>query len=188
MMENSELLKIDKEWTLFLDRDGVINERPVDDYVRSWNEFKFMPGVPEALRLLAARFGKIIVITNQQGIGKNLMTSEDLLQVHHKMTEAVEKEGGRIDAIYYCPDLETKPGNCRKPGLAMARRAAEDFPSIRFERGVMVGDTGSDMLFGKNGGLQTGFVGKADEPVADKLVDHRFGSLLAFAQFLSAND
>ena len=71
---NLQDLKIDRGWTLFLDRDGVINRRIVDDYVKSWDQFKFLPGVPDAIKRLAGVFGRIIVVSNQQGIGIGLMT------------------------------------------------------------------------------------------------------------------
>ncbi len=74
-----ELKSIDKEWTLFLDRDGVINYEKKDDYIRNWQEFKFYGGAKDALKIFAKKFGTIIVVSNQRGIGKGLMTDEDLL-------------------------------------------------------------------------------------------------------------
>jgi len=67
-------MQIDKSWTLFLDRDGVINKKIDNDYVKAWEQFEFLPGVIEALKILSAKFGKIIIVTNQQGVGRQLMS------------------------------------------------------------------------------------------------------------------
>lgn len=75
-------LHIDSEWTLFLDRDGVINEEKKEDYIRNWAEFKFYPESLLALPLLAQKFSRIIITTNQKGIGKGLMTGLDLTDIH----------------------------------------------------------------------------------------------------------
>ena len=74
--------QIDKQWSLFLDRDGVINRRIVDAYVRDPSEFVFLPRVPEAMALLRRIFGYVFLVTNQQGIGKGLMGVDDLERVH----------------------------------------------------------------------------------------------------------
>ncbi|NOX86952.1 MAG: HAD family hydrolase [Chlorobi bacterium] len=174
-------LSPDKSWTLFIDRDGVINRRPVGDYVKKWDEFEFLPGVPEALAQLSGIFGRIIVVTNQQGIGKGLMTSGDLEEIHRKMVDKIGKAGGRIDAIYFCPDLEGEAENCRKPGTGMAERAKADFPEIDFSRSIMAGDTENDMLFGKNAGMITVLINTNDIPVNEIPSDAVFPNLISFA-------
>ena len=173
---------------LFLDRDGVINYRPPNDYVKKWEEFEFLPGVLKALKILSVRFPKIILITNQQGIGKNLMTHESLHIIHQKMLDEIKANGGRIDGIYYCPDLATKPHTCRKPGIKMAEMAKNDFPEIDFKNSLMVGDTASDMTFGRNAGMKTILVGSQNEVIKKDLVDYNFRSLFDFAKSVSAND
>ncbi len=185
---NKELIKIDTSWTLFLDRDGVINRRPPNDYVKDWAEFQFLPGVLDALPLLSKRFRYIVVVTNQQGIGKKLMTAEDLEDIHDQMIKEVKSAGGHLDAIYFCPDLVTKAANCRKPGLTMARTAQKEFPGINFEKSIMVGDTVTDMQFGKAAGMITVLVGNPDENMPSGIVDLRFESLFEFAKSLAAND
>jgi len=140
-------------WTLFLDRDGVLNRRLPGAYVRSWEEFEWLPRVLDALALLSHSFGRIVVVTNQQGIGKGLMGEEELAEVHRRMLAAVEAAGGRIDGIYYCPDLASSPNNCRKPAPAMAIQAKQDFPEIDFRKSVIVGDSISDMQFGQQLGM-----------------------------------
>ena len=113
------------EWTLFLDRDGVINRRIVDGYVTRWEEFEFLPGVLEAIKILSERFKYIFVITNQQGVGKGLMTMEQVDDIHDKMCTEVESCGGLIDGILVCPRLSTDPDNYRKPNPDTGRTAGK---------------------------------------------------------------
>ena len=182
------LNQINSEWTLFLDRDGVINKRPPNDYVKTWDEFKFLPGVLESLKILTAKFSKIIIITNQQGIGKNLMTSEDLKIIHNNLIREVSENEGRIDAVYFCPDLATKAVNCRKPNINMAKHAKHDYPDIDFSTSIMTGDTLSDMKFGKNAGMKTIFINTNNSPLDPSESDHSFPNLLEFARAINANN
>ena len=92
-------LNIAKDWTLFLDRDGVINKKLDNDYVKHWIEFEFLEGVLDALKKLDTVFGKIVVVTNQQGIGKNLYRIEDLELIHKNMLYEITYLGGRIDKV-----------------------------------------------------------------------------------------
>jgi len=140
--------------TLFLDRDGVINRHLPDDYVKNWEEFEFLPGVLDALVLLSDIFQHIVVVTNQRGVGKGLMTENDLNTIHETMLSVIQKNGGRIDKIYYCTDLENESIN-RKPNSGMANQAKKDFPGIDFEKSIMVGDSTSDIEFGNRLGMKT---------------------------------
>ncbi len=149
---------INKSWTLFLDRDGVINRRLVDDYVKSWEEFEFLEGVLEAIEQFNHLFGTIVIITNQQGVGKGLMTLEQVDEIHQKMISIINKNGGRIDKCYICPNLKTDKAACRKPEIGMAIQAQKDFPNINFEKSIIFGDSASDMQFGKNAGMKRVFV------------------------------
>ncbi len=192
MAELKKILNINTTWTLFLDRDGVINRRLKDDYVKNWAEFQFMEGVLEALPELAAIFGRIIVVTNQQGVGKGLMNSKQLDTIHEKMKQAVEQAGGRIDLILTCPDLSSKKPNCRKPNPDMGHWAKEQFPEIDFKRSVMVGDSITDIQFGENLGMTTIWVrGKEDEyhrlrKLDGKIrIDYRLSGLAHLTQILS---
>jgi len=137
-----------EDWTLFLDRDGVLNKRIVGSYVRDWSEFEFLEGVLDALAMLAPKFGRIVVVTNQQGVAKGVMTEEALVELHQKMITAVHQAGGRIDKVYYCPAHQRDNPVCRKPNTGMAMQAKADFPAIDFKRSVMVGDSVSDLEFG----------------------------------------
>ncbi len=150
---------IDNTWSLFLDRDGVINRRIVGGYVTNFSEFIFLKGVPESISFFSSFFHRIFIVTNQQGIGKGLMTEEDLQLVHQRMLEELEDAGGKVDRIYYCPLLNNIPGNYRKPSPDMARMAAHDFPDIDLSKSVMVGDSSTDIEFGVNAGMKTVFIG-----------------------------
>jgi len=142
----------DKKY-LFLDRDGVINKRMMGGYITTWDEFEFLPGVLEGIAAFTKHFDRICIITNQQGIGKGLMTHHDLSLLHTKMKEAISSAGGKIDQIYYCAQLITEKPNCRKPDKAMAKQALLDFPEINFSKSIMIGDTIGDLKFAKNTGM-----------------------------------
>ncbi len=165
--------EVDATWTLFLDRDGVINKRNFDGYITEVKSFEFLPDVPSAIASLSTIFHRIIVVTNQQGIGKGLMSERNLLEIHTYMNDEIYAAGGKIDKCYFAPNLKGAEDDMRKPGPAMAELAKMEFPEIEFSRCVMVGDTDSDILFGKNLGMKTVRVRsqeKADVP-ADIEVD-----------------
>ncbi len=176
-------LQIDRSWTLFLDRDGVINRHLPNDYVRSIDQFKLLPGVARALAQLTPRFGRILIVTNQQGVGKGLYTLDDLASIHDHMVALIEGEGGRIDRVYVAPQLEAANSPMRKPGIGMAQRAKADFPEVDFAKSIMVGDTDGDMIFGRRAGMYTVLVGGADQNLFDSgQVDAVFPSLVEVAE------
>jgi len=157
-MRKDFLKHIDTTWTLFLDRDGVINERIWGGYVTKPDKYIFLPGVLDSIAFFTSVFNKIIIVTNQQGIGKGIMTEEELKAVHDYMINEISLAGGKIDGIYYCPDLAGEIDNCRKPSVNMAQKAESDFPEIDLTKSIMVGDSPSDIEFGKNAGMHTVFV------------------------------
>lgn len=161
----------------------MINHRLKDDYVKNWSEFQFEPGVPEAIASFSKVFGRIFVVTNQQGIGKNIMIEDNLHDIHHKMVTEIEAAGGRIDKVYYCPHLRKEDCNCRKPRIGMALQAKENFPEIDFSRSIMVGDTPSDIEFGKRAGMRTVFISKEENP--PPYTDWQFQLLHDFARYLA---
>lgn len=144
---------IDRTWTLFLDRDGVINKKRDNDYVKSLDELEILPRIPETLAALSALFGRIVVVTNQQGIGKGLMTEDHLAEIHGHLLQKVTQAGGRIDAFYHAPQLKQENSPLRKPEIGMALRAQADFPEIDFKKSVMVGDSPSDIEFAQKAGM-----------------------------------
>jgi histidinol-phosphate phosphatase family protein len=184
----SESLKIDATWTLFLDRDGVINQRIEGDYIRSWEQFEFLPGVLDAFRIFAGVFGHIIVVSNQQGIGKELMTESDVESIHNRMIKEIQKSNGRIDGIYYSPFLDIENSIHRKPNIGMGLKARKDFPEIRFKKSLMAGDSASDMIFGKRLKMKTVFICNDRKQVLQKhkIIDYAYPDLLTFANELSS--
>lgn len=179
-------LKIEKGWSLFLDRDGVINHRIPHDYVKNPDQFEFIPGVTEALRILSGIFNPILVVTNQQGIGKGLMSDSQLKLIHEKMLRQVAETGGRLDAVFYSPDLKNTNSFTRKPAVGMGLKARKHFPSINFKRSILAGDTFSDILFGHRLGMITVLIG-TDKDAAFQcagILDYSFPDLLTFAEFV----
>lgn len=181
------LYHINKSWTLFLDRDGVINKRLVDDYVKSVDEFEFLPGVLGALKSFSELFSHVFVVTNQQGIAKGLMKETDLQIVHKHLINQVEEAGGMLDKIYYCSDLADSGSKNRKPEIGMALKAKEEYPEIDFAKSIMIGDSISDMEFGKNAGMKTVFITDKHTDYDLSLVDTNFESLKQFADQLKIN-
>lgn len=164
-----KLFPVDQSWTLFLDRDGVINTRKIGGYIEKVEEFEFLPGVLDALVQFDKQFGRIVVVTNQQGIGKGIMSEAQLHSVHAHMLEQVQMVGGRIDRCYFAPEL-TGPSNImRKPNSGMGLAAQRDFPEIDFSKAIMVGDSDSDIEFGIKLGMKTVRIGGAADaqPIAD---------------------
>lgn len=148
-MKENILKKIDSSWTLFLDRDGVINDEKHEDYIHTWEEFSFYKGVKEALKIFSNKFGKIFIVTNQRGVAKGLTKLEDLHTIHKNMVKEFEKAGGRIDKIYYSVEMDNNHPT-RKPNPGMGLQAKKDFPEIDFSKSIMIGNTLSDMKFGRN--------------------------------------
>lgn len=135
--------------TLLLDRDGVINRLREHDYVKTWDEFEFIPGILPLLASWAKRFKHIFVVTNQRGVGKGFMTEDILLQIHERMCKKIAEYGGRVDKIYYCTSLsEIDPR--RKPGTGMFTDILRDYPDVHPDSCLMLGDSESDMRFAAN--------------------------------------
>jgi len=180
-----DLKLIDKDWTLFLDRDGVINYEKKDDYIRNREEFIFYEGAKDALKIFGKKFGTIIVVSNQRGIGKGLMTEDDLAGIHQNMQQEIEDAGGRIDGIYYCTAVDAK-AIYRKPNPGMAFSAKRDFPGIDLSKSIIAGNKPSDMLFGKNSGMYSVFIASThpETPFPHPNIDLRFNSLSDFAKAL----
>ncbi len=174
--------KFNPTWTLFLDRDGVINEQIKDEYVKHWDDFSFIPGSIKAIEILAEIFGRIIVVTNQAGVGKGTMTEKELNEVHRLMIKTVDLLDGRIDKVYVATELNNAASTHRKPLPTMGLLAQKDFPEIDFSKSVMVGDSLVDMQFGKNLGMLTIFIDNKNEQLGDITPDYVFPSLKNFAE------
>ena len=156
-------LSIDKTWSLFLDRDGVINTKLDNDYVKTIEEFEFIEGVEKAIQQFNNLFGFLFVVTNQQGIGKGIMTHEDLKVVHNHMEESLKPFDVQFDAIYYCPNLAAENASCRKPNIGMALQAKQEFPEVDFSKSILIGDSVTDIQMGKRAGMKIVYIHEALE-------------------------
>ncbi len=143
---------------IFLDRDGIINKPIEGDYVRSPDQFKFLPDAVSFLRHLSEKNYEIYVITNQRGIGRGLMTEKDLENIHAKMTAELDRASVKISGIYHCPHLEEDKCFCRKPAPGLLHRAANE-NYINLYCSIFVGDRDSDVEAGNKAGCRTILVG-----------------------------
>lgn len=150
---------------LFLDRDGVINRKLEGDYVKNWSEFEWLPGVVESLGELGKYFYPILVVTNQQGIGKGLMTESDLQQLHLQLTSDLQGvyEEPVLHDFYYCPHLADDHCHCRKPKNGMFLQATIDYPFIQLDNAWMIGDSPTDIEAARSLGIHTASAGFSDE-------------------------
>ena len=176
-------IQVTPSWCLFLDRDGVINERIMGDYVKTIDEFKFRPGVLVALEKLNTLFQYVFVVTNQQGIGKGIMSATQLLEVHDYMESQVRQSNGRITKVYFAPDKASPTNNLRKPEPGMALQAQREFDGVNFHQSIMVGDTDSDILFGSRLGMKTVRIKTDDEPIGVE-ADYTINGLLELIELL----
>lgn len=138
--------------TLFLDRDGVINVKLEGRYVEHISEFEFMPGAIDIISKFSSLFKRILIVTNQQGIGKNIMSEVQLNELHSFMKSEIEKSKGKIDKIYFCPHLASEDCDCRKPKSGMIKQALDDYPIV-INDSYLVGDSDSDIEAGIKEGL-----------------------------------
>ena len=153
---------------VFIDRDGVINQ-DLGRYVTKPEDFFFIDGVVEALKKLHKSEYKVIVITNQGGIGKGIYSENDVIEIHKKMHELLGKEGVKIDGVYYCPHHPDLVCDCRKPRIGMVKQAIEDF-KINPKKSFFIGDKTSDVKAGKDAGCRT-FLVKTGYAGHDRLCD-----------------
>lgn len=167
---------------LFLDRDGVINEEKDGSYIFSLNEFLLYDGALTALVQLSRSFDYTFVVTNQRGVGRGLMSEAALQEIHEHLIQLVTTAGGRIDAIYFAPSMQSDHPD-RKPNTGMAIAAKKQFPTIDFSTSVMVGNNLSDMQFGKNMGMRTIFLHTTKDKVTlpHVLIDEQYPSLMDYA-------
>lgn len=138
---------------VFLDRDGTINvNKP--EYLHKIKDFKFTPFAIEALQRLSKTDYKIIIVTNQSGIRRNYFRERDLKKLHHWLQRELKRKKIRIDRIYYCPHVSEDNCSCQKPKIGMLLRAVKDF-NINLSKSWMVGDSGRDILMGREVNLKT---------------------------------
>ncbi len=159
---------------IFLDRDGVINRKaPRAEYIKSWDEFEFIPGSMEAMKLLSRHGYKIFIITNQAGVSMGAMTENDLKAIHSNLERELEKEGVRIEGIYYCLHGWDDGCECRKPKPGMLFQAAREH-DLDLSGSTFIGDDERDLQAGKAAGCRTLLVDPEStllKLVKEKIVD-----------------
>jgi D-glycero-D-manno-heptose 1,7-bisphosphate phosphatase len=147
----------------FLDRDGVINRKlPEGQYVTRWEEMHFLPGVSEAISLLTQAGFCVIVVTNQRGVAKGLLTKDELEAIHQRMCQQLAEAGAEITNVYYCPHEKQPPCMCRKPAPGMLLSAAHTH-ELDLNSSWMIGDSDIDVAAGRTAGCKTIRILKTDE-------------------------
>ena len=132
-----------KNKAVFLDRDGVINEKR-NDHVKSINEFKIFSGVGNAIKLLRNKGYLVIIITNQSAIGRKIISEKKLDEIHTELKNYLNQHDAYVDSIYYCPHTPEENCNCRKPKPGLLIKATSDF-DIDLEKSYFIGDSESDL-------------------------------------------
>lgn len=130
--------------TVFLDRDGVINRMRPGDYVKRWDEFEFLPGARRAIARLTAAGYRLIVVTNQACVGKEIVSWATVQEIHARMIEEIARAGGWIEAVLCCPHRADAGCGCRKPAPGLLTRAREEY-GVDLTRAVLVGDSVTDV-------------------------------------------
>ena len=171
---------------VFLDRDGVINVERAD-YVKSWDEFQFLPGALSGIRRLTELGCRLFVVTNQAGIHRGIMPVATVTDIHRRMRDAIYDHGGRIDGVFFCPHRSDEGCDCRKPRPGLLRLAADIF-QIDLSRAILVGDNLTDIEAGLAVGCRGILVRSGRRPVASMadLVSHP-GLLLVDDVWAAAN-
>lgn len=153
---------------VLIDRDGTLNERILDDYVRRPDQLRLLPGAVAALGRLNRADLPVLLVTNQRGIARSLMTMADLTAVHRRLSHELALGGAWLDGIYVCPH-DRGQCDCRKPLPGLARQILADRPQLDLTQAVMIGDTESDMGFARAIGARSVLVGRGPWP-ADRVV------------------
>lgn len=155
------MLKGEEKQVVFLDRDGVINQKAPDhQYITHWQDFKFLPGVFDTLRYLSEMGYRLVVLTNQQGVGKGIFPESALQEIHAKMLQVLHNNGISVDKIYYCPHKAEANCGCRKPQPGLFYRAQTELDyTFKFDDSFFIGDSPTDIEAGARVGCRTIFVG-----------------------------
>jgi len=144
--------------TVFLDRDGVINQKmPEGRYVGTIRDFRILPGAAEAIGRLNRAGVRVIVVSNQRGIALGLYTAEDVAAIQTFLQRALAEHTAQIDRFFFCPH-DRKACDCRKPRTGLYEQAVHDFPEITPATSVMIGDSLSDIEFGCRAGMRAIFI------------------------------
>lgn len=172
---------------IFLDRDGVINRKaPEGSYISSLAEVEYLPGAIEGIAELTRKGYEVIVVTNQRGIARGLVTRDALQAIHEDIVRRVTGAGGRVTAVYVCDHEIADQCHCRKPKPGMLRRAQVEY-EIDMSASWMVGDSRSDIEAGRSAGCRTALVASLPPGDGDDSCDLRVASLWDFAVGLEPN-
>jgi len=153
---------------VFMDRDGVIN-RNRDDYVKSVDEFEFLPGALEGLARLRQAGVKVVVVSNQAGVGRGLIPRDELERITAAMLSGVERHGGEITGVYYCVHRKDEGCGCRKPEPGLLLKARGEL-GLDTACSYFIGDAESDICAGNRAGCRTILVLTGKSSARD--VDH----------------
>ncbi len=143
---------IDRIDIVFFDRDGTLNHD--EGYMSDPDRLVLLPGAAEAVAALNAAGVKAVVITNQSGVGRGLVTREALARIHERLAALLARQGARLDGIYSCLHRPDEGCACRKPGTALAIQAARDL-DVNPSRSAMIGDKPVDLELGRRLGART---------------------------------
>jgi histidinol-phosphate phosphatase family protein len=178
-------ITITPNWTLFLDRDGVINKEVDGSYVLAVESFEFLPKSIEAMVAFNRMFNTIVVVTNQRCVGRQLLTEQTLDDIHTHMTDVLEAAGARVDKVYYAPDASSTH-HLRKPNTGMALLAKNDFPAIDFTKSIMVGNSISDMEFGRKMGMITIYIKEKKYEASEQVfIDYEVENLMEIMEIIA---
>jgi len=170
---------------VFLDRDGTINKDV--GYPANIGDLILLPGAAKAIRALNEHGLKVIVISNQSGIGRGLFGHTEVDNFNHELNDRLQAQGARIDSFYYCPHAPTASGeancDCRKPGTGLLEQAAREL-GIRLQSSFMVGDKISDITAGANSGCRTILLGKDTDTISGFMPDYDALDLLAAVEWI----
>jgi D-glycero-D-manno-heptose 1,7-bisphosphate phosphatase len=168
---------------VFFDRDGVVNRRIVGDYVKKIDEFEFMDGFADVFSAIKNAGYMAILVTNQQGIGKGIMSDHDLRVVHEYMQRELKTmTGHQFDDIYYCSHLEGSGSKYRKPAPGMILDAIEKW-DVDTASSWMIGDSPKDATAAKKAGVRTILIGN-HRPIEMTDADHIFDNIKIAGDFL----
>jgi len=140
---------------IFLDRDGVISIFTPHDFIKKWEEFEFIPEAIEGLKILTDSGYKIVIISNQSGVGKGIFLQKDLDKITENMKKILNEKGTGIYKVYYCTHREDENCNCRKPQTGLFLKAKEEIGDIDFSKTFFIGDSKRDVIAGKRVGTKT---------------------------------
>jgi heptosyltransferase-2 len=155
-------------FTVFLDRDGTLNYD--SGYLKSASELKLLPGVGPALARLKAAGARLVVVTNQSGVGRGILTLKDLEAIHARLEGLLEQDDAALDAIYFCPHHPDDGCRCRKPARGMVDRAVSEL-QVDLRRSYLIGDHARDVQLAKAVGAKAILVtsGRVDEQAINML-------------------